>query len=297
MKIAVIFFAFNRPDKFKCTINSYLGCKLSQRSDLFVFIDGARNLDDSIRVDENYRVAKQLLPEATILRRSYNYGLKRSIFEGVTNVLDSYDAVVVLEDDLILSDNFYTYMKTALLKYKDNHDVFQISGFSYVDNNDLSCSFLPLTTSWGWATWAKKWNKFDISIDDWAFINNKNNIFEFDCLGTFNFSKMLKKEYSKQVSSWAIRWYHYVFQNKGLVLYPPVTLVKNAGFGDDATHSSHTAKILFSNEQPLANVQFIYPDNISINYCLYNKMCSYFKKSRRIIFVRKIMSYLGVKYA
>jgi hypothetical protein len=97
--------------------------------------------------------------------------------------------------------------------------------------------FLPMTTSWGWATWKRAWDQFDPSASGWRERLVGADARRFDLGGRYDYRRMLERQMNGRVDSWAIRWYYSVFAKGGLVLYPPRTLVVNGGFDGTGTHS------------------------------------------------------------
>jgi hypothetical protein len=265
LTIAVVFFAFNRADKLSNTIKSYLACSGVQNTDIVIYIDGPRNSKDDKSVNECFMVASELLPQADIIRRIDNIGLKKSIHGGVSDVLKTYDAVIVIEDDLKLEPEFYNFMRSSLIKYTDNKNVYQIAGYNYNPEEGNEAFFLPITTSWGWATWSDRWESFDLETDYQFLIVTKDDKKRYDFNGTFNFSSMLNLECAGKINSWAIRWYSYVYSCNGLTLYPPQSLVINDGFNNSGTHSSYTASELFSTSKSYSLESIEYPNHVGLS--------------------------------
>jgi hypothetical protein len=278
LKIAVVFFAFNRPDCLSKTILSYLECDSRQDDNIYVFIDGPRaGSSDKALVEECYRVAKELLPQAIIISRIKNMGLKRSVFSGISEVSADCDAMIVIEDDLSLDVKFYKYMVRSLKLYANDKMVYQISGFNYHVSGMGNNFFLPIITSWGWATWSSRWKGFDIETDYVSLIFTHKNKKRYDFNNSFSFSKMLRKESRGNISSWAIRWYSYVFSNEGLTLYPASSLVINEGFTGSGTHSSYKATALFGNKADVAGDVTVYPDQVLSSESEEAALQAYFK--------------------
>lgn len=133
-------------------------------------------------------------------------------------------------------------MNKALELYKNNKKVMQVSGYQFPINKTPKNKsyFLPLTTSWGWGTWKENWLKFtennnNSNLDD--FIRKKSNKFQFNFKGSYPFFEMLDMQRKNKIDSWAILWKLFVHLEKGIVLYPDKTLIKNIGFSEDATHT------------------------------------------------------------
>jgi hypothetical protein len=286
--IAVVFFAFNRADKLSNTIKSYLACTGVQTKDIVIYIDGPRNSKDDKSVNECFMVASQLLPQADIIRRIDNIGLKKSIHGGVSDVLKIYDAVIVIEDDLKLEPLFYDFLKNGIIKYHDDVKVYQISGYNYNSEEGNKAFFLPLTTSWGWATWRDKWQGFDLETDYQFLISTKYNKKRYDFDGSFNFSHMLNLESSGKISSWAIRWYSHVYSCDGLTLYPPQSLVVNDGFNETGTHSSYTSSELFSFSKSHSIESIEYPNHVGLSEQKVSSLQQHLKKHLK----KKIVGYL-----
>src|SRR3546814_9462782 len=59
----------------------------------------------------------------SVVRQPHNLGLAQSIIIGVTQMLEQHEAVIVIEDDLLLSPYFLKYMNDALYHYRDDQRV------------------------------------------------------------------------------------------------------------------------------------------------------------------------------
>lgn len=286
--IAVVFFCYNREDKITKTIQSYLSCYEHQKNNIYVFIDGSPNGDNSVQDDIHENVTK-ILPEATIIQRKKNMGLKLSIFDGISQVLKNHDAAIIIEDDLDLSPYFYIYMRDSLNIYKKSSKIYQISGFKYSPGKSENAHLLPITTSWGWATWKNKWANFDINNNQILNVQKKDK-FKYNFYFSFPFSKMAKNELNNNISSWAIRWYSFVFSVKGLTLYPPTNLVINRGFDASGTHSSNYSNVLFSKHQISSEkLPALKKEENGTNKCELLKLIFYFQRKTFLYIIRKVL--------
>jgi hypothetical protein len=165
--------------------------------------------------------------------RETNFGLARSIIDGVTRLCQEYGRVIVVEDDLITSPHFLSYMNDALTRYEHEDRVMQVSGYMFPARLGVARQglFLNFPTSWGWATWKRAWDKFDLKAVAYSVLkDNPEMIHAFNLDGRYDYYSMLQSCLSGRAESWAIRWHLTVFMNKGLVLYPSETLVENIGF-------------------------------------------------------------------
>ena len=179
-------------------------------------------------------VVRELAPaHATIIERQANLGLDRSVVAGVSELCQRHGRVIVLEDDLEVAPDFLRYMNAALDQYADDERVMQVSGYQFPVEigGDNDAVFLPYTTSWGWATWARAWDHFDHSAP--AYAGLKGNVAlrrAFDLDGSFPYFRMLATNLKKPVPAWDIVFYLTVFDRQARVLHPARSKVVNNGF-------------------------------------------------------------------
>jgi hypothetical protein len=238
MKIAlapIALFVYNRPKHTRETIEALLGNAESEHSDLFIFSDAAKHKSTESAVNEVRDFINKItgFNKVTIIERDANLGLAKSVIDGVTKLCNEYGRVIVLEDDLRVSPHFLHFMNASLDRFENDERVMQIAGYMFpvklTFNEDAL--FLPLTSSWGWATWQRAWQHFDSTASGYLTLaNNKQLKRAFNLNGRYAYFQMLQAQISNEVDSWAIRWYLSVFLKKGLVLYPKTTMVENSGF-------------------------------------------------------------------
>lgn len=238
----VILFTYRRiPQK---TIESLLRNSLAKKSELFIFSDGYKNETDKNDVLDVRRHLKTIkgFKEITIIEREKNWGLAKNIISGVAEIINKYGKVIVLEDDLIVSDDYLEFMNEALEFYKDDKNIWSISGYTpdlkCLKNYDKDVYLSVRANSWGWATWKDRWNSIDWEIKDWQkFKKNKEAIKKFN-LGGNDMFKMLELQMLGKIDSWAIRWCYNQFKKGSYTIYPTCSKIKNIGFDDVGTHNS-----------------------------------------------------------
>jgi len=231
----IALFVYNRPKHTRQTVKSLLDNAEAAQSSLYIFSDAFRDAKSRHAVAEvrSYIHSIAGFKSVTIIERETNYGLARSIIEGVTQLCDEYGRVIVLEDDLVTSPHFLAFMNDALTRYEHEDRVMQIAGYMFpVDLNIREDAlFLPFISSWGWATWQRAWQHFDAEAKGYKKLSKDRDLIrKFDLGGHYNYFKMLSAQQQGKADSWAIRWYLSIFLRNGLALYPRKTLVKNVGF-------------------------------------------------------------------
>jgi len=287
----IALFVYNRLEHTLKTVEALKKNKLAQASELIIFSDGFKNEADKIKVDEIRKYLKSIngFKTVKIVEKDKNYGLAKSIIAGVTEIVNEYKKIIVLEDDLLTSPYFLKYMNEALDFYKDSQTVISVSGYAYPVKTKLpETYFLKGADCWGWATWKRGWNLFESDgkklLEE--IINKKLNK-EFDYGGSYSYTKMLKDQISGLVDSWAIRWHASAFINNKLTLYPGKSLVENIGFDNSGTNSSSSNKYnspLYSEEIKIENIST--QESAEVRKI----MANYFKKNfAKPPFFRRIM--------
>lgn len=237
----IVLFAFNRPEHLKLALNALSQNAEFHSSPFFIFCDGPRNAVDRLDIDKTRMIANQWShPNKTVIESDINLGLATSVMSGLNQILETYDVVIVLEDDLVVDEFFLNYLNRALKKYKNNRQVMQISAYMFPIPEFLERSealFLPNISSWGWATWKRAWSFFDKNAINWELLlGDKKMRRVFDINGSYAYSDMLLRQMIGKIDSWAIRWNWSVYRSSGLVVYPPFSLVRNIGFDGSGTH-------------------------------------------------------------
>lgn len=237
----ILLFAYKRLNVLIDTVECLKENLLSSESDLFIFSDAAKKEEDTKVVEaiRAYLHSVEGFKSVTILEAEQNKGLAKSIIDGVNFVMEKYDRVIVLEDDLKVTKNFLAFMNEGLEFYSKKSEVFSISGYNYSfpleNKKKYDNYFATRGCSWGWATWRDRWVKVNWNISTYDFSNSQLKS-RMDDSGSDLYS-MLRKQKEGKIDSWAIRWYYNQITSGGLTVYPVMSLVDNQGFDQDATHT------------------------------------------------------------
>jgi hypothetical protein len=241
----VVVFAYKRPVHLRRAIESLRANPLASETDLVIYCDGAKTAADIAAVEavRAYAQSVEGFANLTIQARNENFGLAKSIIVGVSEMLKQYSKVIVLEDDLLLSPHFLTYMNEALTLYEREERVASIHGYCYPTGQALpETFFLRGADCWGWATWSRAWAHF---VADGAKLRTellaRKLVYAFDLDGAYPFFRMLEHQTAGRNDSWAIRWHASCFLDDMLTLYPGRSLVHNIGNDGSGTHSGITS--------------------------------------------------------
>ncbi len=280
----IILFVYNRPWHTKQTVEALQKNELASDSELFIYSDGPKDTEGSqaaVVEVRNYLKSVDGFRKITITESPKNLGLAASVIRGVSEVVNEYGRVIVLEDDLITAPSFLKFMNEALAFYKDIPRIFSITGYNLPPNvmkipkyysHDIY--FNPRAHSWGWATWKDRWEKADwkVSVYD-DFINNQESIAEFN-LGGNDLTQMLSLQMAGKIDSWAIRWCFAQFLQDAYAVYPVQSLVKNIGFDGSGVHCNTSGKSRYSDNLGPTKDNFDFLSTIEPN----QKLLSNFSK-------------------
>lgn len=241
----IALFVYNRPDHALRSVEALKKNLLAQESDLIIFSDAPKTPEatDAVQKVRDYIRTVIGFNSVSIVEREINFGLAKSIIDGVTKIVEEHGRIVVLEDDMETSPYFLTYMNEALAKYADDDRVVSIHGYVYPVGKSLpEAFFLPGADCWGWATWSRGWSCFNSDghflLDE---LKRRKLIRAFDYNGAYPYSKMLEGQINGTNDSWAVRWYASAFLADKLTLYPGRSLVHNIGNDNSGTHCVESA--------------------------------------------------------
>lgn len=234
----IALFTYNRADKTKRVVESLLLNQEAKDSDLFIFSDGPKTEAKAAGVEENRMYIHTIsgFKNITIIERDKNWGLANSLIAGITDVINQYGKVIVVEDDLVLSPYFLKFMNDGLEKYEDDDRVGTICGYVFPFQKSLPDTFfLYFMHPWGWATWKRSWNLLDTDtkrlLRKMRFKTKK-----FNLGGNCGSYGNLYCQKVGLVDSWYIRFYASLFLNKKLNLFPGYSMVKNNGLDGSGVH-------------------------------------------------------------
>ena len=242
----IVLFVYNRPTHTQQVVEALQNSILASESELYIFSDAPKDEVNIPNVREVRKYIKTIsgFKNITIQESNHNKGLANSIIDGVTQIIDKYGKVIVLEDDLITNQWFLTFMNEALNKYENQNEIYMIGGhnvklkvpFWYTNDYYLT----HRSCSWGWGTWRNRWIKADWGMKEYNnFINNESEINRFNRIGS-DATPMLKAQMEGKIDSWAIRWEFCMFKHDAYCLRPIHSLITNIGLDGTGVHCGKT---------------------------------------------------------
>lgn len=239
----ICLFTYNRLNETTQTVDALKKNFLASESILIIYSDGGKdelswNKVNSVR---SYLRSITGFKSVEIIESDKNKGLANSIISGVTDVIKKYEKVIVLEDDLLTSQNFLNYMNQGLDFYEHNNKIFNISGFSFdlksLADYEKDFYYGYRASSWGWGTWRNRWETIDWEAQAYKrTLYNPLQHLRF-MRGGSDMPLMLWRQMHGKIDSWAIRWCLQQFIDNKFTVFPSISKVESIGFGADATHT------------------------------------------------------------
>lgn len=266
----IALFAYRRPQHLQATLEALRADPLAAASELVIYSDGARNPADAAAVAQVRALLAGLSGFASVrvVERAYNLGLARSIEQGVTELCEAHGRVIVLEDDLVVMPGFLRFLNAALDQYADDEHVMQVTGYQFPGHfqTPADALFLPLISTWGWATWARAWRHYDRAAGGFERLRNDRALRRrFDLGGAYPYFDMLRQQVGGHIDSWGIRWLLSVFGRDGLTLFPRVSLLHNRGADGSGTHGAGVAAIHGQGAALDDRRALVWPDTVAID--------------------------------
>jgi len=288
-KTPIALFIYNRPAHTRVVLESLSRCRRLDECSLKIYCDGPKRAEDAAAVSAAREVAREWAGrlDAEVVERDSNRGLAQSVVNGVSELCESHGRVIVIEDDFSLSPAFLDYMLSALDAYADAPNVYQICGYMFPIRHapKPDAFFLPLTTTWGWATWSRAWR-----ICDWQPENAEELLGDPEVRRRFNlnnaypYAEMLERKLNGENDSWGILFWWAVFRANGLVLHPRKSLVWNGGFDASGTHGSDQAwtgqSVADIARDEWVGKPFLFPEQVATDELAFGKVIRYLRSEQ-----------------
>jgi hypothetical protein len=242
----VLLIIFNRPDTLQVVFDVIRKAKPSK---LYVSADGPRkgNVSDNINCEKAREITKNVDWKCETHYRflEENLGCGWGPASAISWAFENEDRLIILEDDCVPSIAFFPYCNYLLEKYLVDTRIWFVSGRS--DDTDPSFfqnvdyMFSHYGHSWGWATWRRCWQHFDIEMKnfpEYIKYGGAKNVFFSRREGEL-YNRTYKKLFIDKnlyTHVWDFQFGHSIMSNGGLAIVPAKNLIENIGLS--GTHSS-----------------------------------------------------------
>ena len=243
----VLLIIFNRPDTTKQVFEAIRRAKPPK---LYVSADAPRpgNEQDYVNCSKAREIVKNVDWVCNVQYRflNQNLGCGYGPATAISWAFENEDRLIILEDDCVPSLPFFDFCNHCLETYANDTRVWIVSGRSHHENSkyfeDQDYIFSHYGHTWGWATWKRCWNQFDIDMKKWNdFISQGGflNSFYSKKEGAFynNFYRKLATDKNLSKHVWDYQHVLGIHLNGGLSITPAKNLIHN--IGSIGTHSTN----------------------------------------------------------
>jgi hypothetical protein len=291
----ILFILFNRP---KETARVFAAIRQARPEKLSIAADGPRPDRGEEKLCTDARGIIKLIDWPCDVRtrlQDENLGCKKHVSMAISWFFENVDEGIILEDDCLPQQTFFPFCQDLLEKYRGDHSIMHISGTTFVPREEVShpedsYHFSRCVHVWGWATWKKAWQRYDIEMSDVAGLQKKKDLFSKQAYLDYwtAFFKYMKK---KQVDTWDAQWQYSALYANGFAITPTANLIENIGFDQNATHTKiKDEKILptFAWLEKSSHPKTIAIDQKAENF-LMNQLMHQSPRNRMLSFIKKIL--------
>ena len=268
----IVLFVYNRPFQTNEVLQSLARCTHAKEVSLYIFSDAAKKPSAQQQVEQVRAIIeqecwKEAFYHVTIIKAEKNKGLAKSVISGVTQVINEYGRVIVVEDDNRVAVDFIDYMARALEFYESNVKIGFVGAYKapiqLPSDYKHDVFLMGRGSSYSWATWKDRWDLVDWEVSDYpAFRKDKTLRKRFDEYGEDR-SAMLDSQMAGKIDSWAIRFSYAMFKNDRYAILPAKTRVENIGFDGSGVHNvAADQRFVVRIEENLKPVVF---ENVSVD--------------------------------
>ena len=285
----VVMFVYNRLDETKRTIESLEKNFLAADSDLFIFADGPKTSETDTKVNEVREYIRSIkgFKNIIITEAKRNKGLAKSNIEGISKIFQEHEKAILMEDDLSTSPNFLSFMNQALDFYGDNKNIISVTGSTFpIDiptGYKYDVYFSHRMISYGWGTWADRWNAIDWDLKDYSsFKYNIRENFRF-MKGGEDLPRILAAYKKGKADSWSVRFVYHQYKTGAHSVHAIESKGVNIGFNSNATHTKRKKKFDQMNMIESTNTDFSFANEPFIDKKINKSFLKRFTNINRII--------------
>lgn len=231
----VLFIVFNRPE---LTERVFSAIRQARPSRLFIAGDGPRmdRPGEHIKCAQARNIIERIDWKCDLSTdfANENMGCWRRLSSAIDWFFNHITEGIILESDCLPNLSFFPYCAELLERYREKKSIMHISGNNFLFGriqilDDYYFSAIPHI--WGWATWRRAWQTYDVDLPDWP--NRKINI-PGNLASRIAWRRIFTLVKKRKIDTWDYQWTYAVFKHGGIAINPARNLVTNIGFSPEA---------------------------------------------------------------
>lgn len=211
-------------------------------SRIYLSSDGPRNQKEKIIIKNlRLKILSMIDWPCEVYKKfnNSNLGCGVGMSSAISWFFENEESGIILEDDCLPSLSFFHYCEELLNIYRDDSEIWHISGANLFPSPDskFSYEYSVYPGIWGWATWADRWKNYDynlskINITDYKYFSKRT-------ISVNYFKKIFDLLYKKKIDTWDFQWMFTIWKNDALAVLPKHNLVTNIGFGEKSSNTHY----------------------------------------------------------
>lgn len=295
----ILLIIFKRPDT---TQQVFERIRQAQPRKLFIAADGPRadHPGEAEQCAQTRAVVANIDWDCEVhtLYHDTNLGCGIGPYTAITWFFEHVSAGIILEDDCLPDLSFFSFCTELLDLYAQDERIGMVGGCNFLPGvfggNQASYFLSYYTMVWGWATWRRAWEKMDFNLTLWPELRPNprwllEKVIEEDRL--VYWTNIFENLYAgDRTQVWDYQWTFSLWTQNMLSVIPARNLVRNIGFGQDATHTKEDLRnlssipvepISFPLQHPAAILR-----NVEIDLALNQRIFSPKRSVPRSLFIR-----------
>ena len=270
--VSVLILFFIRPDSLKKVFESVQEAKPKR---LFLFQDGARDEKDKEKINQCREIVENVTWDCEVHKyySNENLGCDNSQYIALKWAFEKTDSLILLEDDCVPSNSYYSFCEKLLKKYKDDERIHMICGMNHMGDYSNAVNedyfFAKTPTIWGWATWKRAWKNWNTSFDylkDKKIIDRIYENIEPRKWAKFQITRAqrtyLNLRKTGKISSFELLNAMAMHLQGAFAITPTKNMISNIGISEDSVHNVSNIKFVPKGMRRIFNMKTY---NIDVN--------------------------------
>ena len=188
-----------------------------------------------------------------------NIGYEEVIKGAVGWFFENESEGIILEDDCLPADSFFSFCSTMLERYRNNDRIGHISGSNFqkgMIRGDGSYYFSSLTHTWGWAGWRRVWQDINLETDNRIILGKKNKMAQIPVSVHIKdyWNYKLQSYFYERCNLFRFQYSYHQITNNRLSVIPNSNLITKTGYSKGPTD--------FIKNHPFADIPVLEMDDI-----------------------------------
>ncbi|GIW63096.1 MAG: hypothetical protein KatS3mg090_0922 [Patescibacteria group bacterium] len=240
-KLPVIYIFYKRPDLVKETFPAIVKYRPEV---LYLCQDGPKNKSEIPLIEKARDMVLNMITwdcKVVKIFREKNLGLMGHIPDSLNRFFKKYDFGIYIEEDIMVSDEFFKFQEEMYKKFKDDKKIAGITGFNpfgdKMNNLEHSYYLSQIGSVWGSGLFRRLWENYLLKPQNFreVILNLNKKKYFFSPKYSFYLEMYIDAIVSAKLKTWDFQINLSMIKNNLYFIYPKSNLVNNLGYFKDPT--------------------------------------------------------------